>query len=183
MSFLFDDSHLNMVLQVRPKRPFGALVGCKCLAVVKAVWALQGAVDAAQAFICDLFPAVIATVRNEDEEVRLAPVPFLQSYANKLKASLKRISVLPEVPPPPLPPPYFFPFRCPSLLQDLNRPHRSEFSSYQRLKLSALPRRSLPSSNSPMSDPLPAMTHELNRPQVMHYFRTGHSPPPTPILA
>jgi len=52
-------------------------------------------------FICDLFPAVIATVRNEDEEVRLAPVPFLQSYANKLKASLKRINVLPEVPPPP----------------------------------------------------------------------------------
>ena len=59
--------------------------------------------DAAQAFICDLFPAMIATVRNEDEEVRLAPVPFLQAYANKLKASLKRIKTLPEVPPP-LPP-------------------------------------------------------------------------------
>ena len=57
----------------------------------------QAAVSAAQAFICDLFPAVMVTLRSEDEDIRLAVVPFLQTYANKLKNSLKRQNTLPPV--------------------------------------------------------------------------------------
>lgn len=57
----------------------------------------QAAVEAAQGFICDLFPAIMVSLRSEDEEVRLAAVPFLQTYANKLKSGLKRQSTLPAV--------------------------------------------------------------------------------------
>ena len=57
----------------------------------------QAAVSAAQAFIVDLFPAVMVTLRSEDEDVRLSVVPFLQAYANKLKSGLKRQNALPAV--------------------------------------------------------------------------------------
>ena len=57
----------------------------------------QAAVTAAQAFICDLFPAVMVSLRSEDEDIRLATVPFLQAYANKLKSGLKRQNSLPSV--------------------------------------------------------------------------------------
>lgn len=57
----------------------------------------HAAVSAAQAFICDLFPAVMLSLRSEDEDMRLTPVPFLQAYANKLKSGLKRQNTLPSV--------------------------------------------------------------------------------------
>lgn len=57
----------------------------------------HAAVSAAQAFIGDLFPAVMVTLRSDDEDVRLAAVPFLQTYANKLKNSLRRQNTLPTV--------------------------------------------------------------------------------------
>ena len=55
------------------------------------------AVAAAQALLHKMFPAVLATVLNQDEEVRLALLPFLQAYVNKLRHTLKRAGTLPEV--------------------------------------------------------------------------------------
>ena len=54
-------------------------------------------VNTSQSLICELFPAIMATVQNEDDDVRLAPLGFLQTYANKLKNTRKRTGSLPEV--------------------------------------------------------------------------------------
>ena len=57
----------------------------------------RAAVSAAQALLAEMFPAVLATVRASDEDVKLGVVPFLQSYVGKLKGSQKRLGALPEV--------------------------------------------------------------------------------------
>ena len=54
-------------------------------------------VTTSEDLICELFPAVVETLRNEDEDVRSAALPFLQAYANKLKSTKKRRLALPEV--------------------------------------------------------------------------------------
>lgn len=48
------------------------------------------ACSTAQGLISALFPAVLATLSSEDDEVATCLVPFLQSYVAKLKNSLKR---------------------------------------------------------------------------------------------
>ncbi|CAL8470725.1 g10267 [Coccomyxa elongata] len=48
------------------------------------------ACSTAQGLISALFPAVLATLSSEDDEVAACLVPFLQSYVAKLKNSLKR---------------------------------------------------------------------------------------------
>lgn len=57
----------------------------------------QAVVAAAQSLLREMFPTVLTTVRNEDEDVRLSVIPFLQAYANKLRSTAKRLGSLPEV--------------------------------------------------------------------------------------
>lgn len=57
----------------------------------------EGYVATSETLICELFPAIMETLQNEDEDVRAAPLPFLLAYANKLKSTKKRRGVLPEV--------------------------------------------------------------------------------------
>lgn len=57
----------------------------------------HAAVAAAQSLLQQLLPAVLGCVTVEDEDVRLAAVPCLQAYANKLRSTLKRLGTLPEV--------------------------------------------------------------------------------------
>jgi exportin-T len=55
------------------------------------------ACSTAQGLISALFPAVLATLGSEDDEVAACLVPFLQSYTSKLKNSLKRGGALSQV--------------------------------------------------------------------------------------
>lgn len=55
------------------------------------------ACNTAQGLVSALFPAVLATLGSEDEEVASCLVPFLQSYTAKLKNSLKRSGPLSQV--------------------------------------------------------------------------------------
>jgi hypothetical protein len=55
------------------------------------------ACSTAQNLISSLFPAALATLRSDDEEVASSLVPFLQTYVAKLKANLKRGGLLSQV--------------------------------------------------------------------------------------
>lgn len=57
----------------------------------------DAACSTAQGLISSLFPAVLATLQSEDEEVASSLNPFLQSYVAKLKAGLKRTGQLSQV--------------------------------------------------------------------------------------
>lgn len=57
----------------------------------------RATVASAQSLLGEMFPAVIATLHAEDEDVRTATLPFLQAYTNKLRHTLKRVGALPEV--------------------------------------------------------------------------------------
>ena len=59
----------------------------------------EGFVTTSQNLICELFPALMEAVCNEDDGVRLAPLQFLQAYANKLKTIKKQRGSLLEVSP------------------------------------------------------------------------------------
>ena len=52
----------------------------------KQTWAMQ-----------ELLPAVLATLRDSEDEVAIAVVPFLNSWVARLKATQKRTGGVPQV--------------------------------------------------------------------------------------
>ena len=52
----------------------------------KQTWAMQ-----------ELLPAVLATLRDSEDEVAIAVVPFLNSWVARLKANQKRTGGVPQV--------------------------------------------------------------------------------------